>query len=139
MAASVESRVPFLDHELVEFAATIPAQFKVRGLSGKRVLKNAVRDLLPDSILDRKKMGFPTPIRLWLRGPYLDTVERLVLSPRSLDRSFFREKALETIFHEHRTRSRDHTDRIWRLLCLEHWCRIFLDGESAPDISFQPT
>jgi asparagine synthase (glutamine-hydrolysing) len=134
MAASVESRVPFLDHVLVEFAATIPAPFKVRGLSGKHVLKKAVRDLLPDSVLDRKKMGFPTPIRLWLRGPHLDTVERLLLSQRSRDRALFKERSLQRIFREHRSLSKDHTDRIWRLLCLEHWCRIFLDGDSAPEI-----
>jgi asparagine synthase (glutamine-hydrolysing) len=103
-------------------------------MSGKHVLKAAVRDLLPDSILYRKKMGFPTPIRMWLRGPCLDTVEEVVMSPRALGRGLFREDALRRLFSEHRALDKDHTDRIWRLLNLEHWCRIFVDGESAPDI-----
>ncbi len=129
MAASVESRVPFLDHELVEFAAGIPARYNVRGMAGKRILKKAVGDLLPDSIIYRRKVGFPTPLRAWLRGPDLDQVESLILSPRSLDRRLFEESALRQIFADHRRLRRDNTDRIWRLLNLETWCRIFIDED----------
>ena len=129
MAASVESRVPFLDHELVEFAAGIPTRYNVRGLAGKRILKKAVSDLLPDSIIHRRKMGFPTPLRSWLRGSDLDDVESMVLSPRSLQRNLFEEAALRQLFEDHRRLHRDHTDRIWRLLNLELWCRIFLDQD----------
>ncbi len=67
MAASIESRVPFLDHTLVEFAARIPDDLKIRGRTQKYILKEAVRDLLPPDIIHRKKMGFPTPLRKWLR------------------------------------------------------------------------
>ena len=73
MAASIESRVPFLDHVLVEFAASIPARFKTRGMSGKLVLKSAVKDLLPESIIHRRKMGFPTPLATWILGPRLES------------------------------------------------------------------
>src|SRR5713226_8456600 len=79
MAASVESRVPFLDHVLVEFAARIPGPIKTRALEGKRMLKMAVRDLLPSSIIERRKMGFPTPLSSWLLGSQLDVIERLLL------------------------------------------------------------
>jgi len=129
MAASVESRVPFLDHELVEFAAHIPARYNVRGMSGKWTLKKGVADLLPESIINRTKMGFPTPLRTWLRGPELEKVQAMLLSPRSLDRRLFRREALAEVFEEHRGRRRDHTDRIWRLLNLELWCQAFLDRD----------
>lgn len=129
MAASVESRVPFLDHELVEFAARIPSRHNVRGLAGKRVLKEGVQDLLPRSIIHRTKKGFPTPLRAWLRGPALEAAEETLLSTRSLDRGIFERSALVETFAEQRAMRRDHTDRIWRLLNLEIWCRVFLDEE----------
>ncbi len=128
MAASVESRVPFLDHELVEFAASIPTRYNVRGLAGKRILKKGVTDLLPDSIIHRRKMGFPTPLRSWLRAETLDDVESLMLSGECLDREIFEPDALRALFAEHRSLHKDNTDRIWRLLNLELWCRVFLDG-----------
>ncbi len=135
MAASVESRVPFLDHELVEFAARIPSRYNVRGLVGKRVLKEAVADLLPHSIIHRRKMGFPTPLRAWLRGPELDRVEEMLLSPLCLERKLFDRDALANLFAEHRRRHHDHTNRIWRLLNLELWCRVFLDEAPVLEVA----
>ena len=132
MAASIESRVPFLDHVLVEFAASIPAPLKTRGLAGKCVLKSAVKDLLPDSILHRRKVGFATPIRSWLAGPQLDVIERLLLEPRSLARGLFKPEGLQRLLAEHRERHADHADRIWRLLNLELWQRVFLDRNRIP-------
>jgi len=131
MAASVESRVPFLDHPLVEFAMSIPANFLVRGLSGKRVLKQAMVDLLPREVVDRPKLGFPTPWSQWLAGPQLDTIEQFLLEARSMNRNLFRRNAVERIFREHRTRYRDNYDRIWRLLNLELWHRVCLEGENG--------
>jgi asparagine synthase (glutamine-hydrolysing) len=130
MAASIESRVPFLDQELVEFSNRIPSRLKMRGFTGKHVLKQAVRDLLPDSILLRKKLGFPTPLSRWLHGPSLELVERVLFDPRSLERGLFHPIALRRLFVEHRARSHDHCDRIWRLLNLELWQRIFLDHDT---------
>ncbi|HEY1658745.1 MAG TPA: asparagine synthase (glutamine-hydrolyzing) [Candidatus Sulfotelmatobacter sp.] len=129
MAASVESRVPFLDHELVEFTARIPSQYSIRGLAGKFILKEAVEDLLPASIVYRKKMGFPTPWEYWLAGPQLDVLEQMLLEPRSTGRWLFRPEAVKRIFAEHRTKLRDHGNQIWRLLTLEIWQRIMVDGE----------
>jgi asparagine synthase (glutamine-hydrolysing) len=134
MAASIESRVPFLDHVLVEFTAGIPAEYSIKGLAGKHILKEAVQDLLPHSIVYRKKMGFPTPWAYWLAGPQLDDLERLLLEPRTLERRLFKPEAITRMFAEHRAHRRDHGNRIWRLLNLETWMRVFIDGErSAQD------
>jgi asparagine synthase (glutamine-hydrolysing) len=130
MAASIESRVPFLDHVLVEFATRIPREVQLRGLTGKNVLKKAMEDLLPHSILYRPKLGFPTPWSGWLAGPRLDSIEKLLLEPRSMQRGYFRPEAISRLFAEHRTKYRDNYDRIWRLLNLELWHRVCLEGES---------
>jgi asparagine synthase (glutamine-hydrolysing) len=130
MAASVESRVPFLDHALVEFAMRIPRELQLSGLTGKRILKKAVADLLPHSIINRPKLGFPTPWSAWLAGPHLDAIQNLLLEPRSIDHGLFKRAAIERLFHEHTARHRDHSDRIWRLLNLELWFRTCVEGDS---------
>jgi asparagine synthase (glutamine-hydrolysing) len=133
MAASIESRVPFLDHKLVEFSATIPAKYSTRGLAGKCILKSAVADLLPEAIVHREKLGFPTPWAYWLAGPQLDQLERLLTGERSLQRGLFRGEIVKRLFAEHRRGSYDHGNRIWRLLNLELWLRVCVDGESLDD------
>ena len=130
MAASIESRVPFLDHTLVDFAMRIPQEFQLGGLAGKRILKKAVADLLPGSIINRPKSGFPTPWAEWLAGPQLDAIQNLLLEPHSINRGLFKRKAVERLFQEHRAQYRDHCDRIWRLLNLELWFRVCMEGES---------
>jgi asparagine synthase (glutamine-hydrolysing) len=129
MAASVESRVPFLDHKLVEFAATIPAEYSIDGWAGKAILKSAVEDLLPHSIIYRKKMGFPTPWAYWLAGPQLDQLESMLLEPRTIERGLFKRSAVQKLFAEHRAGRRDHGNRLWRLLNLEIWQRVFMDQQ----------
>ena len=129
MAASIESRVPFLDHELVEFTASIPAQYDTKGLAGKFILKSAVEDVLPRDIVYRQKMGFPTPWAFWLAGPQLDDLERLLLEPRTRERRYFKSDVVQRLFAEHRAGRRDHGNRIWRLLNLELWERVCLEGE----------
>ena len=129
MAASIESRVPFLDHLLVEFAANIPRRFQLRGLSGKRILKKAVQDLLPHSILYRAKLGFPTPWSRWLAGPQLQALRDLLLEPRSLERKLFKPASIARLFDEHKAGHVDHCDRIWRLLNLELWHRVCVEGD----------
>jgi asparagine synthase (glutamine-hydrolysing) len=129
MAASIESRVPFLDHVLVEFTARIPAQYSIAGMAGKFILKQAVEDLLPKPIVYRKKMGFPTPWEYWLAGPQLDDLEHILLEPRSTERGLFRPEVVRQIFAEHRAKARDHGNRIWRLINLEIWQRVMIDGE----------
>jgi asparagine synthase (glutamine-hydrolysing) len=140
MAASVESRVPFLDHELVEFTARIPAKYEIQGMAGKFVLKQAVEDLLPKSIVYRKKMGFPTPWAYWLAGSQLEDIERFLLEPRTTERQLFNPGVLKRLFAEHRSKRRDHGNRIWRLLNLETWLRVCLEGDptqadTPPEVS----
>jgi asparagine synthase (glutamine-hydrolysing) len=129
MAASIESRVPFLDNPLVEFTARIPAAHQMKGMAGKFILKEAVEDLLPHDIIYRKKMGFPTPWAYWLSGPQLQQIETLLTEPRSSARGLFRADAISRIFAEHRAGHRDHGNRIWRLLNLELWQRVCLEGD----------
>lgn len=134
MAASIESRVPFLDHRLVEFAGSIPSRFKTRRLEGKQVLKAGVEDLLPPEIVYRKKMGFPTPLAMWLLGPQLDRIQSVLLHPRAAQRALFRMDAVKKLCDEHRARRHDHSERIWRLLNLELWHRVFIDREPLASI-----
>jgi asparagine synthase (glutamine-hydrolysing) len=126
MACSIESRVPFLDHEFVEFAARVPDHLKLRGGSGKYILKKAVEDLLPSDIIYRKKMGFPTPIRDWLLDPRSAPLYDLLLSPGGLLADILDRSALTALIHRHRTRHEDATDQIWRLLNFQLWGEIFL-------------
>jgi asparagine synthase (glutamine-hydrolysing) len=130
MAASIESRVPFLDHRLVEHAASIPDTLKLRGLQTKRVLRQAVRDLVPPEILARRKMGFPVPVGRWFRGAFQPWVEDLVLGPRACRRGIFEPSALRRLWEEHRAGTSNHADRLWLLANLEIWHRVFLDGEA---------
>ncbi len=134
MAASVESRVPFLDHELVEFTARIPARYSIDGMAGKSILKAAVKDLLPNSIVYRKKMGFPTPWAYWLQGATIDHLQEQLTEPRTLERGLFRPEAIHRIIAEHRAGYRDHGNRIWRLLNLELWFRVCLEQGSLDDL-----
>ena len=134
MAASVESRVPFLDHEFVEFVAAMPGRYKLRGWRTKAVLRAALRDLVPREILSRRKMGFPVPVGRWLRGPFWPAVEEFVLGPRALGRGFFQPAVLKRLAEEHRAGVREHGDRLWLLMNLEIWQRVFLDGEGVAAI-----
>ncbi len=133
MAASIESRVPFLDHVLVEFATRIPREVQIQGLAGKGILKKAVQDLLPHSILYRQKLGFPTPWSGWLSGARQQSIRQMLLEPRSLNRGYFEREAIEKLFDEHGTQ-RDNYDRIWRLLNLELWHRVCLEGEPHGEV-----
>jgi asparagine synthase (glutamine-hydrolysing) len=129
MAASVESRVPYLDHTFVEHVAAIPGRLKLRGWQTKAVLRAALRDLVPREILERRKMGFPVPIGRWLRGPFWPLVDELVLGPRAQARGLFEPSAVRRLAEEHRAGTAEHGARLWLLANLEIWQRIFLDGD----------
>jgi asparagine synthase (glutamine-hydrolysing) len=135
MAASIESRVPFLDHELVEFTASIPAKYDTQGMAGKFILKAAVEDLLPRDIVYRQKMGFPTPWAYWLGGSQLDQLEQLLLEPRTAERNYFQPDAIKKMFAEHRAGLRDHGNRIWRLLNLELWERVCVEKDPVEEVA----
>jgi asparagine synthase (glutamine-hydrolysing) len=130
MAASIESRVPFLDHPLVEFTARLPERLKLRGGTTKYILREAMRDVLPAEILTRGKMGFPVPVGAWLRGPYRSIVDELVLSPRALERGLFDPAAIRGLVARH-VAGEDHAERLWSLVNLEIWHRVVIEGEPA--------
>jgi len=129
MANSLEVRSPFLDHEVFAFGLTVPTRLKVGSLArgGKLLLRRAFADLLPPRVLRRGKMGFGVPMASWLRGPLRDHLRRMVLSPESLGRGYFRPEALERLVGEHLEARADHADRLWALMVLEQWHREFLD------------
>jgi asparagine synthase (glutamine-hydrolysing) len=134
MAASIESRVPFLDHELVEHVVRTPVQFKIRGLTTKAILREALRDRVPREILQRRKLGFPVPFGRWARERFAPLVRSTVLGPRALARGLFEPKLLERVVAEHETGIANHADRLWLLLNFEIWQRIFLDGEDPATV-----
>jgi asparagine synthase (glutamine-hydrolysing) len=128
MAASIECRAPFMDHELVELVGRMPSSLKVRGFTLKYLLKKVLEPLLPKEILYRSKRGFGAPMGAWLRrdlGPLInDTLSESAVKKRGLlDWGTVR----ETI-QSHRDFKKDHTDHLLALVNLELWCRIFLDG-----------
>jgi asparagine synthase (glutamine-hydrolysing) len=128
MATSLESRVPFLDHKLVEFAARMPDAMKLRGWTTKYVLRRAMRGLLPPQILKRKKMGFPTPVGGWFRGAFRRVIDEYVLSERALSRGVFDPPYAREIVARHAA-GENHTERLWMLVNFEIWQRRFFDGE----------
>jgi asparagine synthase (glutamine-hydrolysing) len=130
MAASIESRVPFLDHKLVEFAAAMPVKMKLRGLTTKYILRRAMRNRLPKEILTRKKMGFPVPIATWLRGRFSHVVDEYLLSPRAQDRGIFDPEFVRHIVARHAA-GENHAERLWALVNFEIWQRRFMDSEAA--------
>ncbi len=128
MAASIESRVPFLDHKLVEFAARLPVKMKLKGLTTKYILRQAMRNQLPKEILTRKKMGFPVPVGAWLRGAFRHIVDDYVLSPRALQRGIFNADYVQNVVARHMS-GENHDERLWALINFEIWQRRFIDGE----------
>jgi asparagine synthase (glutamine-hydrolysing) len=128
MASSIESRVPFLDHTLVEFSTTIPDSLKIRGKTQKYILKRALGDLLPPRIIQRQKMGFPTPLRQWLLAPRAKPLYDALTNPTGFLASIIDKPVLETLISRHLQQQEDATDRIWRLLNLQLWGDLFLTG-----------
>ena len=129
MAASIESRVPFLDHKLVEFTAKMPTRMKIRGRQTKWILREAMRGILPVEILERPKMGFPVPLGDWLRGEFKSFVGEYVLSERATARGIFNRDYVGELVARHNA-GEDHATRIFRLINFEIWHRQFIDGES---------
>ncbi len=126
MAHSIETRAPLLDHKLVEFAATIPPDLKVRGGSTKILLKRAMKGLLPDEIIDRPKRGFAIPLGHWFRAGLGNFVRDLLLSNKSRSRGIFNPEYIEDLLEFH-DRGKDLDLHIWTLISFELWCRAFLD------------
>lgn len=128
MANSLETRSPFLDHEIMEFAASIPANLKLRHGRGKFILKKAFEDFLPREIISRRKMGFGVPLEHWFRNDLKDYIRDVLLSSSSIKRGYFRKDSIELLLREHAEHKRDHGYRLWNLLVLELWHQVYIDG-----------
>jgi asparagine synthase (glutamine-hydrolysing) len=133
MAASIESRVPFLDHPLMEFAGRLPERMKLRRGTTKYVLREAMKGFLPDVILSRSKMGFPVPVGSWFRDQYRVITHEYVLGERARARGLFENEALRSLVEEHERGAENHWERLWSLVNLEVWQRLFVDGETVAD------
>ena len=129
MAASIESRVPFLDHKLVELTASLPERMKLRGMTTKYILRESMKGILPEPILRRSKMGFPVPLGAWFRGPFRSFVDEYVLGERARARDIFDHTYVRQLVDEHQ-RGANHSERLWMLINFEMWQRQFFDGEA---------
>lgn len=128
MSASIESRVPFLDHHLVEFAAGLPPDRKLTGLTTKRILRDAVSDVVPRTILDRSKMGFPVPFGQWIRGGWEVVTREVLFDRRSRERDLVSLPAVNQLLEDVRRGVHGSADAVWSLVNLELWYRTFIDG-----------
>jgi len=133
MATSVESRVPFLDHKLVEFTCSLPERLKLRGGTTKYILRESMKGVLPEAILSRSKMGFPVPIAAWFRGAYRSVIDEYVLSERAMSRALFNRDFVRDLVNRHQSGAENHDERLWALVNFEIWQRQFFDGEAAPE------
>ena len=127
MAHSLEARSPFLDHPLMELAATLPAEFKLHGQTLKYILKRALEPILPREILHRPKQGFGVPLERWFKEDLQPYLRDLLLSSTARGRGLFRTEQIERLLDEHTHGRHNHYHRLWSLLCLEVWCRTYLD------------
>jgi asparagine synthase (glutamine-hydrolysing) len=127
MAASIESRVPFLDHKLCEFTARMPDRLKLRGLTTKWILRESMKDLLPPEILKRSKMGFPVPLAQWFRGPFRWVLDEYVLGARATRRGIFNNAFVAELVKRHQSGAEDNAQRLWALVNFEIWCRRFIE------------
>ncbi len=129
MANSLEARVPFLDHKFMELVAGIPSQLKLKGSKTKFILKTAFNGFLPDAIFKRRKMGFGVPISRWFRNELKDYIYEILLDSRTLNRGYFKREGIERLLNDHIGLRYDHSGKIWALLFLEIWFRVFMDRE----------
>lgn len=125
MLNSLEVRVPFLDHRLIELANAIPIEEKMKGGQQKWILKELLRKRAPQGIIDRPKQGFAMPIRDWIRTSYRDMAEDLLLSPNNRSHKFVEPAVVRQLFNAHLKGVRDLSDRLWSLMWFEQWCREF--------------
>ena len=127
MAVSLEARSPFLDHHLMEFAASLPEKMKLRGLTTKYLLKRVLKELVPEENLTRTKMGFGVPIGYWFRGPMQPFLRETLFSAKALSRGLFNADNVRQIVEQHVKGQKDYSNRLWSLLMLELWFQRFID------------
>ncbi|MFQ5658140.1 MAG: asparagine synthase-related protein, partial [Candidatus Methylomirabilales bacterium] len=128
MAHSLEARSPFIDHVIMEFAASLPSSLKLNGKTQKYLFKKAVKGLLPDEIIHRPKKGFGVPLERWFRGELREMAYDVLLDRRCLERGYFDRQAVQTLLDEHCQGLANWHYLLWNLLMLELWHRTFIDA-----------
>jgi asparagine synthase (glutamine-hydrolysing) len=131
MAHSIESRVPLLDNDVIDFALTLPAAMKIKGGRRKHVLKDVAAQFLPAGLIDRPKQGFGVPLDVWFRGSLRELFADTLLSPRALQRGYFDPAFVRRVVNEHVSGTRDHAFRLWQLVVLERWHEQYVDPLSG--------
>jgi asparagine synthase (glutamine-hydrolysing) len=135
MAYSLEVRSPLLDHEFMELCAGFPGRWKLRGRAKKSLFRDALRPWLPDRVLDRAKMGFGVPLDHWFRGALRELPREVLLDRRAVERGFFREAYVASLIDDHASGRRENAHRIWALIQLELWLRMFVDTRADAPLS----
>jgi asparagine synthase (glutamine-hydrolysing) len=139
MAASLEARVPMLDHLLLEWVTALASRWKMRGSRQKFILRKlAERVGVPKDVLDRPKRGFSLPLGHWMRYELKEMVETILLEPRTLQRGYFNRAGVRKMLDEHFSQRRDHSPRLWRLLMFELWHRNFMERTDTNEASLDP-
>ena len=133
-SASLESRVPFLDHQLVEFVCSLPTEYKLRGFDTKRILRQSLGSTVPREIVTRGKKGFPTPIKEWFRGQFAGTIRGLLQSPSTLLVEYVRPEYISNVLNRHISGEWNLQEQLWTLGNLEIWLRIAIDGQDPEQI-----
>jgi asparagine synthase (glutamine-hydrolysing) len=131
MANSLEVRAPLLDHHFMEFTASIPSSMKVRGGVTKAIFRNAVRTLVPEPVLTKRKTGFGPPVARWCRNELLPMLRDVLLDDRAAARGLFNQSFVKLLIEQHASGRRDWSNRLWALLFLELWFRRHIDSPRA--------
>ncbi|MGQ0798263.1 MAG: asparagine synthase (glutamine-hydrolyzing) [Methanobacteriota archaeon] len=138
MAHSVEDRVPLLAQRIAEFSTRIPGRLKIRDLTLKNILRRHAERLLPRPVLEHRKVGFLVPLAGWLRGPLRAYLERTLLDTRAMSRGIFRSEAVRTLIRDHLSGKKDHSCKLWSLINIELWHRLWIDDDTALPIPPEP-
>jgi asparagine synthase (glutamine-hydrolysing) len=136
MAHSLEARVPYLDHAVVEFTASIPQNLKLKGFTDKYILRKAMQDLLPKEIIQRKKTPFATPLPSWFKDNLLEFAAHVLSDSRSTERKLFKKEYIDSLFYKqkHSIRKEKYNYMLWILLMIEMWHRVFMDNEKTDSL-----
>jgi asparagine synthase (glutamine-hydrolysing) len=121
MACSLETRVPFLDHRVVELAWRLPLHMKIRGNQGKWALRQVLYKYVPKELIERPKAGFGIPVGLWLRGPLREWAEALLAPARLVAEGYLKPELINHVWREHLSGKRDHTSKLWAVLMFQAW------------------
>jgi asparagine synthase (glutamine-hydrolysing) len=135
MARSLEARSPLLDHRLAEFVASLPVSLKMRGRTLKYLLRRVAAPYLPEAILKRPKQGFMFPLGYWMKGPLLPVLRHLLATSALIEEGIFRREPIERLVEEHVANRADHHARLWMILNVEVWYRMYVRGERLEDLT----